>query len=151
MVKALFRFFNAIHIFLFRLTRGRRGGKIQGLRVLLLSTIGRRTGKRRVTPLGYFQEDGGYIIIASNAGFDRHPGWFHNLTAQPRATIELGDRVMSVEARMVRRKEYAPLWAKLIDLSPGYARYAKRTKRLIPLVALTPSPLAHHPESFGSA
>jgi deazaflavin-dependent oxidoreductase (nitroreductase family) len=140
--KSLFRFFNALHIFLYRRTRGRVGSNVQGLPILLLSTIGRRSGKTRVTPLGYFEHEGSYIVIASNAGFDRHPGWFHNLKSQPRVTIEVGDRVMEAGARVVGPDAYKHLWSKLVSLSPGYARYAERTRRVIPIVSLRPLPLS---------
>ncbi len=138
MGKAFFRFFNRIHVFLYRRTGGRFGGKVQGLRILLLSTIGRRTGKTRVTPLGYFEHDGSFVIIASNAGFDRHPGWFHNLESQPRATIEIGEKVVRVEAKVMPPELRAQLWARLISLSPGYASYSRRTSRVIPLISLSP-------------
>ena len=145
--KSLFRFFNALHIFLYRRTRGRLGSKVQGLRILLLSTIGRRSGKTRVTPLGYFEHEGSYVVIASNAGFDRHPGWYHNLRSQLRVTIEVGNRVMAAEAKVVGPDAHKQLWSKLISLSPGYARYAERTRRVIPLVALQRrlSTGDHHP------
>ncbi|HKY83383.1 MAG TPA: nitroreductase family deazaflavin-dependent oxidoreductase [Anaerolineales bacterium] len=138
MGRAFFRFANAIHVFLYRRTRGRLGGEVQGLRVLLLSTIGRRTGKARVAPLGYFEHEGSYVIIASNAGLDRNPGWFHNLKSQLRATIEIGEKNMPVEAKVIGPDVYSQLWGRLVALSPGYAGYAKRTKRKIPLVALRP-------------
>jgi deazaflavin-dependent oxidoreductase (nitroreductase family) len=140
MAKSLFRVFNAIHVFLYRRTAGRFGGKVQGLRVLILSTIGRRSGKTRLTPLGSFEHEGSYVIIASNAGFDRNPGWYHNLRSRPRATIEIGERVMTVEAEEIGAKTYALVWTRLISLSPGYAGYATRTKRVIPLLTLTPIP-----------
>ena len=140
MGKYLFRLFNSIHAFLYRRTRGRLGGKVQGLHILLLSTIGRRSGKVRVTPLGYFNHEGSYIVIASNAGFDRHPGWFHNLRSRPDVMVEVGDSVVAAEANVVGAGERERLWARLIVMSPGYSAYARRTKRLIPIVALTPHP-----------
>jgi hypothetical protein len=71
----IFKFFMAISVFLYLRTGGKFGGEIQGLPVLLLTTIGGKTGKKRITPLGYFQQDGYYVITASNAGFDTNPAW----------------------------------------------------------------------------
>jgi F420H(2)-dependent quinone reductase len=138
MLKSVFRFFLAIHIFVYRLTGGKFGGKVQGLSVLLLTTSGRKTGKKRTTPLGYFKDDGGYVITGSNAGFDTHPAWFHNLRSDPRATIEVNDQRFEVRAEIAGAEKRDKLWARLIALAPGYADYAKKTSREIPLVILRP-------------
>lgn len=132
----LLRFFLMIHVFFYRLTGGKVGSRVQGLQVLLLTTTGRKTGKRRTTPLGYFEYDGGYVVTGSNAGFDTHPAWFHNLRNKPSATIEIGDRRFDVSAEIAGSDERDRLWAQLIELAPGYAAYAQRTRREIPLVIL---------------
>jgi deazaflavin-dependent oxidoreductase (nitroreductase family) len=131
-----FRFFNGIHIFFYRLTSGRFGGRVQGLRVLLLTTEGRKTGIDRTVPLGTFEDGGAYIVIASNAGLDVHPGWFINLRSQPRVRVQIGAKPMAAEARIVEGAERERLWGRLVALSPGYRRYEKSTSRVIPLVAL---------------
>ena len=138
MVKSLFRRFLALYVFLYRLTGGKFGGKVQGLRVLLLTTTGRKTGKKRTTPLGYFEHDGGYVIIGSNAGFDTHPAWFHNLKGNPHATVEVNDKQFEANAEIVGPDERGQLWARLIEAAPAYANYANKTSREIPLVALRP-------------
>jgi deazaflavin-dependent oxidoreductase (nitroreductase family) len=136
MTKLFFRFFNGIHIFFYRLTSGRLGGRVQGLRVLLLTTEGRKTGIDRTVPLGTFEDGGAYIVIASNAGLDVHPGWFINLRSQPRVRVQIGAKPMAAEARIVEGAERERLWGRLVALSPGYRRYEKSTSRVIPLVAL---------------
>jgi deazaflavin-dependent oxidoreductase (nitroreductase family) len=138
MLKSFFRIFMALHIFFYRLTSGKFGGKVQGLPVLLLTTRGRKTGKMRTIPLGYFKEDGGYVITASNAGFDTHPAWYHNLRSNPRATIEINDQRYEVRAEIAADGQRDQLWTRLITLAPGYANYEKRTSRKIPLVILRP-------------
>ncbi len=138
MVKSLFRRFLALHVFLYRLTDGKFGGRMQGLQVLLLTTTGRKTGKIRTTPLGYFEADGGYIIIGSNAGFDTHPAWFHNLRSNPRAVIRVRDGQFKVNAEIAGKEKRDRFWAQLIELAPGYDSYAKRTRREIPIVILHP-------------
>jgi len=137
MSKAFFRLFNRIHVFLYRLTGGRFGGRIQALQVLLLTTTGRRTGQPRTVPLGSFSDDGAHIVIASNGGSDRHPGWFVNLKHEPSVKVQIGSETREAEARVVHGSERARLWQRLISLAPGYAGYERSTKREIPVVALT--------------
>jgi len=135
------RFFQSIHdlsIFLYRRTHGNIGGRVQGLSVLLLRTIGRKTGKEHITPVGYFMADGNYIITASNAGRNTHPAWFHNLRANPHVTIEIRDQQMEAKAEVATPEKRNALWSQLISLSPAYANYAKKTKREIPLIILHP-------------
>ena len=134
----LFRFFMAMYVFLYRLTRGKVGSRVQGLSVLLLTTTGRKTGKSRTTPLGYLTYDGGYVVTGSNAGSDTHPAWFLNLRNKPSATIEIGERRFDVSAAIAGSDERGRLWAQLIKLAPGYAAYAQKTRREIPMVILRP-------------
>ena len=140
MARFFFRFFMAIGTYLYKISGGKIGGRLPGLEVLLLTTTGRKTGKKRTTPLGYFEDQGSYIIIGSNAGFDTHPAWFHNLSQNPRVIVEVGDQKMQAEAEVVTPEKRDSLWAKLIKLSPWYANYEKKTSRVIPLVALRPIP-----------
>ena len=138
MIRKFFRFVLNIFVSLYRLTHGKFGGRVQGLPVLLLRTIGRKTGIERITPLGYFTEDGNYIITASNAGLNTQPGWFHNLRANPHVTIEIKDRQLEAEAEIATSEKRRALWSQLISLSPWYANYARKTTREIPLVILRP-------------
>ncbi len=132
------RIFFDIYIFLYRLTHGRLGGRVQGLSVLLLKTTGRKTGKERITPLGYFTENGNYVITASNAGRAKHPAWFLNLRAKPRVMVETPDRQFEAEAEVAAPETRSKLWSRLISLSPAYANYATKTTREIPLIVLHP-------------
>jgi F420H(2)-dependent quinone reductase len=137
-MKKLFRSMLAVFVFLYRLTRGRFGGQVQGLEVLLLTTVGRKTGKQHTTPLGYFMDNGSYVITASNAGFDTNPAWFHNLRANPQVMIEVRDQRIEAEAKVAEPKKRSTLWEHLISLAPGYANYPKKTSREIPIVVLHP-------------
>lgn len=133
----LFRLVMSIAVLLYRITGGKFGGKVQGLRVLLLTTTGRKTGKKRTTPLGYFEHDGGgYVIIGSNAGFDTHPAWFHNLSADPNVAIQIREDQFLATAEIAGPEQRDQLWQRLMELAPPYANYAKRTSRQIPLVIL---------------
>jgi deazaflavin-dependent oxidoreductase (nitroreductase family) len=138
MARAFFRFFGAVHIFFYRLSSGRIAGRVQGMQVLLLTTTGRKSGRRRTVPLGSLQDGKAYVVVASNAGFDVHPGWFFNLQADPRVHLEVGGASMEARARILEGEERARLWARVISRSPGYASYERRTRRAIPLVALHP-------------
>jgi deazaflavin-dependent oxidoreductase (nitroreductase family) len=132
----LFHFILPVFVYWYRLTQGRFGGHVQRLRVLLLTTVGRKTGQTRTTPLGYFMDHGSYIIIASNAGFDTNPAWFYNLRANPRVMIEVRDQQTEAEAEIAEPKKRSTLWGHLISLAPGYANYTKKTAREIPMVVL---------------
>ena len=138
MIRKFFHFVHDISVSIYRLTHKKFGGRIQGLQVLLLRTIGRQTGRERTTPFGYFIDDGNDIITASNAGRDRHPAWLHNLRANPRVIIEIKDRQIKAEAELATPEKRKALWSQLISLSSGYANYAKKTTREIPLVTLRP-------------
>ena len=138
MFRIIFGLFRDISVFLYRLTGGKIGGHMQGLSVLLLRTTGRKTRKERITPLGYFTQDGDYVITASNAGSGKNPGWFLNLRANPRVTIEVNDRQVEAQAEVATAEKRSALWSRLISLSPAYANYARKTTRQIPLVILHP-------------
>jgi len=139
MAKSIFRTFMALGTYLYKISKGKIGGRIAGLEVLLLTTTGRKTGKKRTTPLGYFKDhQGSYIIIGSNAGFDTHPAWFHNLKRQPHVTIQVKDTQLEVNAEVAEPKTRNQLWAQLIKLAPFYDNYTKKTSREIPVVILHP-------------
>jgi deazaflavin-dependent oxidoreductase (nitroreductase family) len=139
MYNTIFKLFTATHLFIYRLSGGRIGGVVQGLHVLILTTTGRKSGRSRTMPLGYFKHDGGYVITASNSGSDHHPGWYYNLKSDPSAAIQIKNRHTPVRAEEVTGEERERLWSELIRISPGYADYQKHTSRKIPMVILRPS------------
>ncbi len=125
------------HRIVYRLTRGRLLGRVAGMPVLLLTTTGRRSGRARTTPLTYFEDGGDIVVVASNGGEDTAPAWWLNLREQPLATITLGAYSRSVTARAATEDEHGRLWPTITATHPGYAAYARRTKRPIPVVFLT--------------
>jgi deazaflavin-dependent oxidoreductase (nitroreductase family) len=137
-MRIVFKLVVGLHVFFYRLTRGRFGGQVGSLRVLLLTTTGAKTGKTHTTALSFFEDDGAYVIVGSNAGFATHPAWFHNLKRNPRAMIEINDKQLPVEAAIAGPDKRRELWARLIELAPGYQAYANRTRREIPIVLLRP-------------
>ena len=125
-------------VFLYRLTGGVIGGRVQTLPVLLLTTTGRTSGKPRTVPVAYLRDGSTYVIIASYAGLPRHPAWFLNLERHPEATIQVKKQQMQVKAETANQEKKRELWARLMEVAPGYADYQKRTSRDIPIVILHP-------------
>jgi deazaflavin-dependent oxidoreductase (nitroreductase family) len=123
----------------FRANRGQVGGDFAGAPLLLLRTVGARTGKPRVNPVMYLPDDGRYLIFATNGGADDHPAWYRNLMARPDAQIEVGDRVIGVQAAELHGRERDDKYAAQARRYAGFAAYEKNTTRTIPVIALTPT------------
>ena len=134
------RFFNTSvksHTAIFRLTGGRIGGRMVGGPILLLHHTGAKSGKRRISPLLYLPDGERMVIVASKGGYTKHPGWFHNLRANPETTVELPrEGKVAVRARQAPDAEREELWPRVVDLYQGYATYQRSTSRKIPLVIL---------------
>ena len=128
-----------VHPWLYRVSGGRLLGKLVGMKVLLLTTIGAKSGARRTTALTYLDARGAFVVIGSFLGEPRHPAWVHNLRANPRATVQIGAREIAVTAREARGDERAQLWARVVEAQPDYRAYEGRTDREIPVVVLDPS------------
>lgn len=132
-----------VHPWLYRATGGRLLGRLAGMKVLLLTTTGAKSGVPRTTALTYLDTGGAYVVIGSFLGEPRHPAWVHNLRANPRATVRVGAREIAVRAREARGEERARLWAQVVDLQVDYRAYESQTEREIPVVVLEPSERAH--------
>lgn len=130
--------FIGIHTNIYRRSGGRIGGAIGGTPVLLLTTTGRKTGRERTTPLGYFKDGADYIVVASNGGRPQRPAWYYNLSQNPHVTIRVKDQVQPAVASTVPTEERAPLWSRIASEAPAYAPYADDA-RDIPLVRLRPA------------
>jgi deazaflavin-dependent oxidoreductase (nitroreductase family) len=113
-----------------------------GLPLLVVTTVGRRTGQRRSTPLGYTRSGDAFAVIASNAGSDRVPAWWLNLQADPHADILVNRTQHHVIARPATPTEDNDVWEELARLNPGYDEYRNLTDRRIPVVLLEPAPSA---------
>lgn len=124
------------HRLVYRASGGRVLGRVAGMPVLLLTTTGRRTGTARTTPLTYFRDGDDLLVVGSNGGEERAPGWLLNLRAHPEATVTIGRERHEVTARTAGAEERARLWPAIVATYPGYAAYERRTTRPIPVVVL---------------
>lgn len=134
-------FFNRavkLHTAAFRATGGRIGGKAYGVPVLLLNHVGRKSGKRRTSPLLYVPDGDDLLIVASKGGYERHPAWWVNLQANPETTVELRGEKRAVRAHEANPQERERVWPMVVDAYPPYATYQTRTDRQIPVVILSP-------------
>ena len=133
--KQIERFVTQSHVALYRSSGGLLGGWMLAP-VLLLTTTGRQSQQQRTTPLTFFPDGDYFVVIASYGGGARHPDWWLNLEAQPRADVEVGLSRYSVRAREAEREERERLWRRVTGWMPMYAFYQSRTERRIPVVVL---------------
>jgi deazaflavin-dependent oxidoreductase (nitroreductase family) len=127
------------HAALYRLSRGRLGGKSMGAPVLLLDNVGRKSGKRRTTPLICTEDGENLVVIASKGGIEKHPAWYHNLRANPETIVNWRGEKRRVRAHEAEGAERERLWAKMVEVYRPYASYQRRTERRIPVVVLEPA------------
>ena len=114
---------------LLRISGGRVGvGAAVGLRTLLLTTVGRRSGEPRQVPLLYVSRGSGYVVIGSNWGGEAHPAWSANLLANPAATVALHGRTIDVTGRLLTGDERREMWDAVAAYWPAYDRYAVRAE-----------------------
>ena len=138
----------------FRANGGRVGGYFEGARLLLLTTVGARSGAPHTTPVGYLPDGGERVlVIASAGGAPKHPDWYHNLVANPRATVENGVFTYEATAVVLEGAERDRAFARAVDTDPGWADYQAKTTRVIPVVALQviPGPPQPNATSWGAA
>ena len=120
----------------FRANEGKVGPPFEGAPLLILHSTGAKSGKTRLAPIVYQQVDDSWAVFASKAGAPDNPDWYHNLVANPSATIELGTEEVAVTARVLEGDEREAVWSKQKELMPGFAEYEAQTDRTIPVVIL---------------
>jgi deazaflavin-dependent oxidoreductase (nitroreductase family) len=123
----------------FRANGGKVGGQFEGAPLLLLHSTGAKTGQARVNPMMYQADGDNFAVFASKAGAPTNPDWYHNLVANPRASVEVGDRTVDVVARIAEGEDRDRLWSRQKELYPGFADYEAKTTREIPVVILEPT------------
>ena len=129
---------SSTHVFFYKLSGGRIGGRMHKVPVLLLTTTGRKTGRKRTTPLLYARDGNRPVIVASNGGRPLDPSWWMNLKHNPIAMVQVKDVKQTIYAQRAIGSEKDRLWQMMASLYPSYDDYQKRTNREIPIVVLRP-------------
>jgi len=138
MINFLIKAFMNLNVFVIRASQGRIGTLLARQTVLLLHTVGRKSGRQIVIPISYFSIDGFYFLVGSNWGRKQNASWYYNLLASPCTTIEVRGGKILVEAHPVEGSEYDRMWNCALERYPGYQRYKDSLKRHIPIMALRP-------------
>jgi deazaflavin-dependent oxidoreductase (nitroreductase family) len=124
----------------FRANGGRVGGPFEGAPLLLLTSIGAKSGAPSTTPLMYLPDGERLVIFASKAGAPTNPAWYHNLLANPSATVEVGSDTFDVDVSVATGDERERLFSQQSELMPQFADYAQKTTRQIPVIVLERAP-----------
>ncbi|QVI26206.1 nitroreductase family deazaflavin-dependent oxidoreductase [Mycolicibacterium neoaurum] len=120
----------------FRANAGKVGGPFEGSTLVLLHTVGAKSGQPRLSPLAYLEIDGKALVVGSYAGAPKDPAWVHNLRADPNARIEIGADAYDVTARELPADERDATYPKIVEKAPVFAEYQAKTSRAIPLFEL---------------
>jgi deazaflavin-dependent oxidoreductase (nitroreductase family) len=128
---------STLHRSVYSATGGRAGKRIAGMPVLMLTTVGKVTGRRRTVPLTYFEDGEAIVLVASYGGRAHNPAWFENLLQHPAVDVRIANDVQEMTARRATPEERARLWPHIVETYDGYAKYQAKTDREIPLAILT--------------
>lgn len=123
----------------FRANEGKVGGQFEGSTLLLLHTVGAKSGQPRVNPVAYQDLGDGVAVFASKAGAPTNPDWYYNLLANPQVTAEIGTETRPFVARVAEGAERERIWEAQKSANPGFAEYERKTTRQIPVVILQPA------------
>jgi deazaflavin-dependent oxidoreductase (nitroreductase family) len=136
-VNPLFKLFVQGHVWLYQASGGRRGSTMSGRKVLLLTTVGNKSGKSRTVPVVPFFDGGETYVIASMGGAPQHPAWYKNLRANADVGVQLGaDKWRARAVTVDEGSERDRLWKGIVEQMPNFGEYQKKTTRVIPIVRL---------------
>lgn len=121
----------------FRANGGKVGGPFAGRTLLLLHTLGAKSQQPRLNPVAYIRDGERLVIIASKAGAPTNPDWYYNLVANPTVAIEVGTETFQARGVVTDEPERTRLYAKMVEMMPGFADYERKTTRRIPVIVLT--------------
>ena len=121
----------------FRANGGKVGGMFAGSTLLLLHTIGAKSGQERINPVACTSDGDRLVVFASKAGAPTNPDWYYNLAANPLVTVEYGTEKFQAQAEIVPEPERTRIYSQMAAINPGFAEYEKKTTRVIPVIALT--------------
>lgn len=136
--RAAARFANSAHNRLYRSSKGRVGGRVKGMPVLLITVAGRKSGTPHTVPCVYLEDAGTWIVSGSAGGMAEEPQWFRNLRATDRATVEIRGVPTVVEVSVPDGERRDAIWDKLVAAAPFFAEYQAKVDRTIPVAVLTP-------------
>jgi deazaflavin-dependent oxidoreductase (nitroreductase family) len=122
----------------FRANSGKVGGRFAGRTLLLLHSVGAKSGQERVNPVAYTTDGNRLVIIASKGGAPTNPDWYYNILAKPLVTVEVGTKKFQARAEVASEPERTRLFNKMVEVAPGFADYQQKTTRVIPVIVLTP-------------
>ncbi len=128
--------FGEEHVRRYQATDGREGHDWMGTTVLLLTTVGRKSGREIVKPLIYQENGDDYLVVPSNGGSAAPPAWYRNLEAEPEVRVQVRGDTFKARARTATPEEKPALWRKMTAVWPDYDEYQKKTDREIPVVVL---------------
>jgi F420H(2)-dependent quinone reductase len=128
---------------LYERSGGTQGTTMRDMPVVILTTVGAKSGKIRKIPLMRVEHEGAYAVVASQGGAPEHPVWYHNLVADPRVELQDGPVRRDMTAREVTGEEKAQWWERAVAAFPDYADYQKKTGRQIPVFVLEAAPADH--------
>ena len=121
----------------FRANSGNVGGAFAGKTLLILHTIGAKSGQEHINPVAYVRDGDRIVIIASKGGAPTNPDWYYNILANPRVTVEVGTEQFQAQAAIASEPERTRLYDKMVEMMPGFAEYQQKTTRVIPVITLT--------------
>ena len=121
----------------FRANAGKVGGRFEGRSLLLLHTIGAKSGEPRINPVACISDGDRLVIIASKGGAPTNPDWYYNILAHPLVTVETGSEQFQASATVAAESERTRLYDKMVAMMPGFGEYREKTTRVIPVIVLT--------------
>ena len=128
---------NQANIDEFRANSGKVGGRFAGRTLLLLHTVGAKSGQERINPVAYFTDGDRLVIIASKGGAPTNPDWYYNILAHPLVKIEVGTEQFQAQAAVATEPERTRLFNQMAEMMPGFGEYQRKTTRVIPVIILT--------------
>jgi deazaflavin-dependent oxidoreductase (nitroreductase family) len=121
----------------FRANAGKVGGRFEGRSLLLLHTVGAKSGEPRINPVACVSDGDRLVVIASKGGAPTNPDWYYNILANPLVTVETGSEQFQARATVAKEPERTRLYDKMVEMMPGFAGYREKTTRVIPVIILT--------------
>lgn len=137
-MKGVMKVANGLHVAAYRMSGGNRTNVVANLPILLITTVGRRSGTPKTNPVVFLQDGEDYLVSASGGGSDWHPDWYLNLKARPEAKIQIGDQTFDVHATIAQGEERTRLYERFKAASSNFVKYERGTSRVIPVLRLTP-------------